>query len=240
MITLKTSKTIQKWFANKPNIGDMLSFISYNQVNSIESYFGFIRQDFYTYHLNLTKNIDDIFNNIKKNTKYEINRAKREGVKFAIHNDIEYFINYYNKFANLKGLSSLRLEDFKSMTNNLIITKALSEDENIYIMHSYLCDEESGIVRLLHSASFYETDDNKISKRVGMANRMLHFDDVVYFKEQGYKIYDFGGYANNTTDKHLQNINDFKAAFGGNTINQSHYYSILLYIALKLKNMLSR
>jgi len=72
---------------------------------------------------------------------------------------------------------------------------------------------------------------------VGMANRFLHFENIKYFKENGYKEYDFGGYAYNTQDKHLQNINAFKAAFGEYYLN---YYSYPLYISLKIKKLLGK
>lgn len=75
---------------------------------------------------------------------------------------------------------------------------------------------------------------------VGMANRFLHFENIKYFKENGYEEYDFGGYAYNTQDKHLQNINAFKAAFGGVLSEQSDYYSYPLYISLKIKKLLGK
>ncbi|MEI2749887.1 MAG: hypothetical protein V9E88_14145 [Ferruginibacter sp.] len=54
---------------------------------------------------------------------------------------------------------------------------------------------------------------NSIDKLIGMANKLLTAKDIGYFKEQGYKMMDFGGYAENTEDKSLKGINDFKLSF---------------------------
>ena len=105
-------------------------------------------------------------------------------------------------------------------------------------MHSYIFDKEKKIIRLLHSASFYETDDKKIRNLIGMANRFLHFKDMQYFKEEGFETYDFGGYAYDTPDKHLQNINKFKSSFNGISTLQSNYYTYLLYVALKFRSLI--
>jgi lipid II:glycine glycyltransferase (peptidoglycan interpeptide bridge formation enzyme) len=240
MITLRLKKHTEKWFSNDILISDMFKLIIYKQSNLIEKKIGFIKEPFYTFVIDLTQNIDDIFSKIKKNTKYEINRASREGVKFEIHNDIEYFIDYYNKFAATKNLSKLNNANIDIFKENIIVTKAINENDDIYVMHSYIFDKEKSVVRLFHSASFYETDDKKVRNLIGMANRFLHYEDMKYFKNDGFETYDFGGYAYNTTDKHLQNINDFKLAFGGISTQQSNYYSLVFYLALKIKSLIGK
>ena len=240
MISYKLKNFKKIWFARELNPNDRFKFTMYKQAELTKNIFGFVRVPFYTLLIDLTENIDILFKRIKKNTKYKINRASREGIKFAIHEDIDTFIDYYNKFATLKGLSQLKKDELIKLNQNLIITKAINEDSYTYVMHSYVCDKELKKVRLFHSASFYESDDKKIRNLVGMANRFLHFEDIKYFKANGYEQYDFGGYAYNTQDKHLQNINDFKAAFGGVLVEQSDYYSYPLYLALKFKKLLGK
>ena len=228
------------WFASELETSDMFKFTLYKQSSLTKNKLGFKRVPFYTLVINLKEDIELIFKNIKKNTRYKINRASREGIKFAIHNDIDFFVAYYNKFANSKGLSVLKKDKLIMLGENFIMTKAISKDGDIYVIHSYICDKKLKKVRLLHSASFYESDYKKVRNLIGMANRFLHFEDIKYFKENGYEEYDFGGYAYNTQDKHLQNINAFKAAFGGVLSEQSDYYSYPLYISLKIKKLLGK
>jgi lipid II:glycine glycyltransferase (peptidoglycan interpeptide bridge formation enzyme) len=49
---------------------------------------------------------------------------------------------------------------------------------------------------------------------IGRANRLLHWDDIRYFKNQGYSIYDLGGISIDVADKERQAINKFKECFG--------------------------
>ena len=240
MISYELKKFTKIWFAKKLNMNDMFKFVMYKQSSLTKNIFGFVRVPFYTLLIDLKEDVDILFTRIRKNTKYKINRASRDGVKFAIHEDIDTFLEYYNKFASLKELGQLKKEELIKLNQNLIITKAINEESDTYVMHSYVCDKELKKVRLFHSASFYESDDKKIRNLVGMANRFLHFEDMKYFKDNGYEEYDFGGYAYNTQDKHLKNINDFKSAFGGVLVEQSDYYSYPLYIALKIKKLLEK
>ena len=90
---------------------------------------------------------------------------------------------------------------------SLVITQAIDSENKSLVMHSYLCDKDNKRVRLLHSASLFRSDDQNIRSLVGMANRFLHFKDMTYFN---YMVYDFGGYAFETNDEQLKNINDFR------------------------------
>ena len=47
---------------------------------------------------------------------------------------------------------------------------------------------------------------------VGRANRLLHYTDMLFFKNHGSKIYDWGGISDS---EEIRNITDFKSRFGG-------------------------
>jgi lipid II:glycine glycyltransferase (peptidoglycan interpeptide bridge formation enzyme) len=49
----------------------------------------------------------------------------------------------------------------------------------------------------------------------GRANRLLHWEDIRYFKNQGFSTYDFGGITADINDKEKQAINKLKECFGG-------------------------
>jgi hypothetical protein len=92
-------------------------------------------------------------------------------------------------------------------------------------MHAYLVDPSILRARLLYSASQH-LSSNVASERaiIGRMNRYLHFQDMLYFKELNYKVYDMGGYAYETKDEVLQNINKFKDGFGGNLVCEYDYW----------------
>jgi len=45
---------------------------------------------------------------------------------------------------------------------------------------------------------------------VGRANKYLTVKNILHFKEEGYKTFDFGGYAKDTSDESLKGINNYK------------------------------
>lgn len=234
------SRITEKWFSKDVSMFDAFRLVIYRQSQNLDNVFGFKREDFYTKIIELRQDLDQIFESIGKNTKYKINRASREGVHFTIEEDLNVFLDFYNEFSRSKSLSTLSKKVLRKYNNNLVVTKATkskSESENL-VMHSYIVDFESKRVRLLHSASLFRTDDKKIRNLVGMANRFLHFEDMKYFKEHNFKVYDFGGYAYNTVDEQLKNINDFKDSFGATLLHESNYTSWILNIFIKMTKIL--
>ena len=179
--------------------------------------------------------LGEIFSKFKKNTKYEINRARREGVEFSIEEDFDLFLNYYNDFAKSKNYELLAYSTLNKYRNYMLITKAV-KDDNILTMHVYIHDNQRAI--LLYSASqFRNTDDTKYRNLIGYSNRFLHFEGMVYFKKLGYKVYDFGGYALDTTDIYLERINSFKDSFGGVLLHEYIYTSYMLKIFITIKRL---
>jgi lipid II:glycine glycyltransferase (peptidoglycan interpeptide bridge formation enzyme) len=231
MIKLKQKIINEYWFASTINDFDIFKISKYKQYKGNKK-FGFIDYDFYTKIISLEKSEEEILSGFAKNTKYEVNRAKREGVEFAVEGNLNDFVNFYNDFAQSKNLKLLNnIEKYKE---HLIVTKALF-DNKILSMHSYLVDKDLKRVRLLHSASqFRNIEDNKMRNLIGMANRMLHFNDMCYFKGQGFKEYDLGGYAYNTDDNVLKNINKFKDSFGGKLVKEIELQSIPFFLVNKL------
>ncbi len=62
---------------------------------------------------------------------------------------------------------------------------------------------------------------------------------MLYLKERGMESLDLGGYALNTTDEHMQHINEFKDGFNGELVEMSNYISHSLYCYRKLSHCLN-
>ncbi|WP_069472144.1 hypothetical protein [Candidatus Marithrix sp. Canyon 246] len=221
-----------KWFCPRPRIREAFGFFEYRQSLYQKPVLGFHYDSFYTIQIDLTSDEKTLLANCRKNTRYEINRARREGVKFQIGNDIDEFIKFYNEFALSKNMAQISNSDLKLFTPKLYITKALYQ-EQILVMHTYLFDDDIKRVRLLHSASLFRNCDDSIKHQIiGRANRFLHFEDMLYFKKIGVKVYDFGGYAVDDINEEREKINQFKKGFGGKIVKEPNYYSYPLYLYL--------
>jgi hypothetical protein len=183
---------------------------------------GYYREAFYTKVIDISAPISVFESAFDQKTNYEIRRAIKDGVTTGVEPNLRRFTRFYNLFAQTKQLSPLT-SNFNSYQPCLVITKATFGQEDI-VMHAYITDSNLGKVRLLHSASLFRNEHSSQLKAViGRANRLLHLKDMCFFKDQGFKTYDLGGYAHDTSNDVLIRINQFKDSFGGVLIQECDY-----------------
>ncbi len=182
-------------------------------------------EKFPTLITDLTLNEEEIWKQLAKNCAYEIKRAKREEVSVEMldssqitEEEIKEFCEFFDQFWKSKGMTQANPEEFykeaKSYIDNgcMVFSKAKIDGKTI-VYHTYVMDEE--YARLLHSASLYRISEDRKPAIVGMANRYLHWEDMLYFKEKGLKKYDWGG-AGEGED--VIGITRFKESFGGEKV----------------------
>jgi lipid II:glycine glycyltransferase (peptidoglycan interpeptide bridge formation enzyme) len=101
-----------------------------------------------------------------------------------------------------------------------------SKNNEIETMHAYVISDNTA--RLHQSSSLFRTSDNpEYRNMIARANRLLHWDDILYFKNLGLKWYDLGGWYGGNTNKEQLAINIFKESFGG---SQKEEYSYIIPI----------
>ncbi|MBF0299325.1 MAG: hypothetical protein HQK51_11430 [Oligoflexia bacterium] len=233
-ITKKTkiSNLTNIWFDEYPKLkGALFNFLLYKQCKNGKNIFGFVKKEFYTKIIELrNKNDQQLLESFSTNTKYKINRAKKEGVICVEHfGDLDDFVKYYNQFAREKNKLLINNDYLKLYQQNIVITKAEFENE-IIVMHSYLIDFESDRARLFHSASHFRNESDSHKRNlIGRANRLLHFEDMKIFQAKGIHIYDLGGYAHMTDDKEKKAINEFKDGFNGELLLEYDFTSWPLF-----------
>lgn len=170
----------------------------------------------------LTETEEKIIEKFTKNCRYEIRRAPKEGVKCSfffgkeIKDDmIESFVDFYEAFWKSKGREFLDrkkcIEEIKRYVERdaFAISVALLE-KRILVYHTYIIEESR--VRLYQSASQFRCDDKGTQQIIGFANRYLHKEDMLYFKNKGKKVYDWGGAGDS---EEVLSITRFKESFGG-------------------------
>jgi hypothetical protein len=216
------------WFAD--NLKFSLNSVYY-QVPIKYNKLGYIRKSFHTFLIDLLQEGDVIFSNYKKNTSYEIRRAQKEGLSTQYEINKQKSIDFFNSFAKTKSLNFISLNNSNVSHSSFCVTSATYNGIDL-VMHYYLKDIETGRVRLLYSATNV-TNSSLDHALIGRANRLLHYNDMILFKNEGFKIYDLGGFAYNTEEKSLLGINSFKESFGGIKVKEYHYYSYVVYILMK-------
>jgi lipid II:glycine glycyltransferase (peptidoglycan interpeptide bridge formation enzyme) len=197
---------------------------------------------FYTIFINLEKDKDEIFSEFDKTTKYQINKAEnKDNIQIVTIDEKKQkneFYTFYNAFAKTKNLSPISQFDTDMLIeNDMVKIRAAISNNEILVYHSYIISNKRA--RLMNSASlFRDSADTDFKSLIGRANRLLHWDDICYFKENGYLIYDLGGYCMDKKDEVKQAINKFKKGFGGDIIkeyNSKIPQSIKGFIFLTLK-----
>lgn len=209
-------------FFNNPIISPDVDLLRCRQMSSPDGLVAFQTQS--TILINLKKTKEELNDDIESSARYEIRRAEqKDGTKcqlFSSLNATESILSElvieYDRFAKTKkirpiNLTRLQLLKAKKM---LFISRAIDSSGVVLSWHVYLIS--SGRVRLLYSLSSYRNLENASDRaKVGRANRLLHWYDILSFKSIGYEFYDFGGYYVGDTDLAKLRINSFKAQFGG-------------------------
>jgi lipid II:glycine glycyltransferase (peptidoglycan interpeptide bridge formation enzyme) len=181
-------------------------------------------EEFFTLFTDLRDDSQAIFGSISKNTRYEIKRAAgRDNIIIKTLDSKKAkqgFYDFYNRFALTKNRAPIGLAETDSLIeNNLFTIRAASLDDDIIVYHTYITANNRA--RLAQSASlFRESDNNDYRALVGRANRLLHWEDMQYFKQNSFEIYDWGGVSMDPRDREKQDINKFKEAFGGTLVKE--------------------
>ena len=178
-----------------------------------------------TIMIDLTRPADDLFAEVQKDARYKIKRAEREGVTFVAlappsdadmaefnvaHADLEARVNRPKiDFAKQKLLATRQRE--------FVLTKSLDADGKPVSWHLYLSFQ--GRARLVHTVTILLDKNSTQDKNfAGRANRFHHWKDILYFKERGLTLFDFGGWVAPGEDAKMRSISEFKEGFGGKVV----------------------
>lgn len=220
------------WFAKKIKPADLFKLSGYMHTQAVKPGMALLAQPSYTVENSLTATTETIFAGYSKTVQTEIKQAQKKNIECRFTNNIAQFVDFYNDFAKDRNIDLTSGRRLNEMQPYLQISMAF-QDGVLLAAHSYLADDEAGIARLMQSASarLNPAADKQLA---GRANKLLHYFDMLQFKEKGFVTYDFGGYAMDTEDKGLQGINTFKRSFGGEIKLCKNYCSYPYFIFKKL------
>ncbi len=238
---IKFLQFTEQWFCKNIDIKKLFNFFVCRDSRVEIDNVLMIKKQKWTLLTNLEQELDLIMRGFTSNLRNEIRRAdKIENLEIQYNSiDINSFLQFYNeKFAKPKRLELLQKRQIEKFKDNIFFISANLENEltNIQV---YIFDDEQKIVRLLHSISIIHLIEDKTKrKQIGWINKALHYKSMIYFKEQGYKEFDWGGYSNDPNNKALAGIDKMKKSFGGELIKVYDYYSLPFFILTKLKELL--
>jgi len=230
-------KVYESWFQYEYKLRNIFSLNVFMHIkNRAHGKIPAVQDISYTLELDLEQDTEQIFSDFSKQIRQQVKIAEKEGISCYFHQEVERFADFFNEFALKKETFTTSKEKLLELGNSVKLSFA-EKDGQILAAHSYLVDEEIGIVRHLHSAT-KRLDENFDRNLIGRANKYLTVKDVLYFKEQGFKVFDFGGYAKDTEDESLKGINNYKLLFGGKVVPCINYYSYNYWFLKKISKML--
>ena len=229
MITYKSRflTRAEIWFDNEPTptarpVDCILYHLRSRPVPGAQS------RSFYTLLVDLSQTQQQLRAQLNDDTAYKVRRARdRDKIiceccdsrNPAVMNGFEQM---YNAFAAIKGLpplNRLRLERMAA-AGALDITAAKDPHGKILVYHANYRDERRATQ--LEMPSLYRTLPQSAARNFcGRANRYLTWSNILRYKQEGLKSFDFGGW-HLGSDPDMLSINDFKRGFGGQVVREYH------------------
>lgn len=230
-------KVYENWFQYKYRLKDVLGLNVYWHVKQQDrGNVPAVKDISHTVELDLSQDSELITANFSKQIRQQARIADTEGIHCTFHSDIDTFVTFFNDFAKKKNTDPVSRRRMEEFGENITLSFALHNGE-ILAAHSYLTDKEASIVRHHHAAT--RRLDEKMDKNlIGRANKYLTVKNIFYFKDQGFKTFDFGGYAKDTTNESLKGINNYKLLFGGKVVESVNYFSYSYWLFKKLSRLL--
>jgi hypothetical protein len=170
--------------------------------------------------IELGRQSDALFADIRKTARYEIGQVEKLGGRVRIARAEpglrRQFLVLYQEFARAKrtGVAPLdatvlrRYEPYADIFMSYL-------DEEPMCGHVMLRDTALGRARLLYSAS-RRLENQSLARLCGSLNRHLHWQEVLFYQQAGFALYDWGGIVDNPND----GISQFKRSFGGEIVKE--------------------
>jgi len=220
------------WFANEKSISHIEKALSNFVIVNLKqadknlsekfSEYTVKVEPFYTTIIDLSIDEATLWSKLHEISRRYIKKAEKMGVEISLNVQLDDAYELINQFMISRRLRKpIPYEEWRSILNYADVWCGLYNG-NLYAAHVLLKD---GIdrVRLLWSATRNRVSA-EVKKIVGAVNRYMHWREILYYKNIGVKIYDFGG-VNLDKKSPTYTITQFKLSFGGDIIKE---YDILL------------
>jgi hypothetical protein len=236
------------WYDDEPKNTRLLDWIFYSLRSNPAP--GARWKYFHNYVIDLTQTTEQLLKKLNQDTAYKIRRARDRDKIICESCDpsdpavLDRFEEMYNPFAAMKGLPPLDRARMNAMAAAGVLDLSVAKDPpgNALVYHANYRDHERATQ--MHLPSLYrKASDSAARNLIGRANRYLTWSDMLRYKEQGLKSFDFGGWYVGTTDQALLRINDFKRGFGGQVVREYECEQILSlkgWVVLKVARLLKR
>lgn len=194
---------------------------------------GFKSHDYITYVTDLSRNLEDIWKKVKKNTRNDVTKAKREGISVkhaASREDLQKYWGLAKTWAKTKGIeitdTPLQIEkdweDLQSGTQKIFM--ALQDKELI-----------AGLRIVVFNGICYTHQVlNSYAKKGNVGGPLLTWSAIEWSKSSGMRLYDFSGgeeFPSNKKEEkrfkeHWKSLLEYKKKWSGDRYPYFHFIKI--------------
>ena len=179
-------------------------------------------EEWRTLVLDLSASLEELLGGFAKDAIYEIRRAENkdkivcESCDTRNAEEVAAFWEFFEHFASATGLAIPGKWYFDLLCESRLADLSLAKTPGgeVLAYHAHCRGRDRVLLNIVCTLHKSAADGAK-RQLIGRANRLLFRFDILRFKEQGFRTYDFGGWYPGQTDAHLLAINKFKEQFGG-------------------------
>jgi hypothetical protein len=175
--------------------------------------------------IDLTKTESQLLEQLDSSTRYEVRRAQNKDnfatqcIRLPGDAQVSAFAGFYDNFARYKDFRPIFRPRLYMLAQQgmLVLSNVSLQNNDMAVWHAYVLAENRAI--LLYSASSLNVEmTSQIRTLIGRANRLLHWNDLLFFKKNGCSLYDFGGIDVIGRSPETSRIAQFKQGFGGTIV----------------------
>lgn len=200
--------------------------------------FGYNSESRLTFIIDLNQNIDDLYNSLKKDTRYYIRKSEKEGFEFETSKDMEGLI----KLQDLK-IAAKKREGKKPILDRKFYKKHWQIMHNNGFEEILIAKDKDEIFGTILTLFF---NGNMIqhalanSPKKDLVGTFLTWNTIKWAQKMKFRTFDFAGVDPNPKTEKEKGIYFYAAKFGGKKINQFSYTKIIdqkkYYLSSGLKN----
>lgn len=234
MITYKSRflTRAEVWFDNAPpRAARPVDWILYHQ--RPQPLAGAKARGFYTLLIDLGQTEGELYSQLSDDTAYKIRRARdRDRITCEACDPrdpevVNRFEQMYTAFATAKGLSPLNRPLMESLAAAGLLDLSVAKDAEGTALVYHANYRDANRATQLELPSLYPKFTDKARRNfISRANRYLTWTNILRYKEQKLRAFDFGGW-HLGNDPAMLSINDFKRGFGGRVLREYQCEQIL-------------
>lgn len=196
----------------------------------------------HTLHINLTKSEEELLMNLRKNTRYYVRKAEKQGVQVRISQDLEDLDCLYELYCE-----TVKRQKFVPYPKQYFVDEfeAFAQDDLVDLVFGYHQGQLLSVAMIIYyDQTAYYHHGASIRKNPDVyANYLVQWEAIKRAKQRGMKIYDFWGVSPDDDPNHPRaGLTLFKRGFGGKRIRWLHtldcpiswcYWPTYVYVKLE-------